>query len=95
MGRTVCNVYVPSFFFSWLDADCEFRRGLYYKLQGPISMKSDIICKRSRHDARRGGVSASVCEIRDDAYVYDEPDPESSIRFLNRKCCCDPNFEGL
>ena len=36
-----------------------FRRrcGLYYKLHGsarPISMKSDVIRKRSRHDARRG-----------------------------------------
>ncbi|KAJ7784008.1 hypothetical protein B0H14DRAFT_3893810 [Mycena olivaceomarginata] len=51
-------------------------RGLYYKLQGPISMKSDIICKRSRHDTRRGGVSASVCEIWDDTYAYDEPDPD-------------------
>ncbi|KAG1793079.1 uncharacterized protein HD556DRAFT_517873, partial [Suillus plorans] len=37
-GKTVCNA-------------C----GLYYKLHGsarPISMKSDIIWKRSRHDAR-------------------------------------------
>jgi hypothetical protein len=40
-------------------------------------MKSDIICKRSRHDARHGGVSASVCEIRDDTYAYDEPDLDS------------------
>lgn len=33
--------------------------GLYYKLHGsarPISMKSDVIRKRSRHDARRAGV---------------------------------------
>ncbi|KIL58289.1 hypothetical protein M378DRAFT_335299 [Amanita muscaria Koide BX008] len=40
-GKTVCNA-------------C----GLYYKLHGsarPISMKSDVIRKRSRHDARRGG----------------------------------------
>ncbi|KAJ6554287.1 hypothetical protein B0H19DRAFT_144388 [Mycena capillaripes] len=47
-GKTVCNA-------------C----GLYYKLHGsarPISMKSDIIRKRSRHDARRGGASASVSE---------------------------------
>ncbi|KAJ7499119.1 hypothetical protein FB451DRAFT_1204305 [Mycena latifolia] len=47
-GKTVCNA-------------C----GLYYKLHGsahPISMKSDVIRKRSRHDARRGGVSASVSE---------------------------------
>ncbi|PFH49302.1 hypothetical protein AMATHDRAFT_76249 [Amanita thiersii Skay4041] len=39
-GKTVCNA-------------C----GLYYKLHGsarPISMKSDVIRKRSRHDARRG-----------------------------------------
>ncbi|KAF7343920.1 hypothetical protein MVEN_01680700 [Mycena venus] len=28
----------------------------------PISMKSDVIRKRSRHDARRGGASASVSE---------------------------------
>ncbi|KAJ6457324.1 hypothetical protein C8R45DRAFT_566770 [Mycena sanguinolenta] len=47
-GKTVCNA-------------C----GLYYKLHGsarPISMKSDIIRKRSWHDARRGGASASVSE---------------------------------
>ncbi|KAJ7873480.1 hypothetical protein B0H14DRAFT_2344147 [Mycena olivaceomarginata] len=47
-GKTVCNA-------------C----GLYYKLHGsarPISMKSDVIRKRSRHDARRGGASASVSE---------------------------------
>ncbi|KAF8961654.1 hypothetical protein BDZ97DRAFT_1905490 [Flammula alnicola] len=40
-GKTVCNA-------------C----GLYYKLHGsarPISMKSDVIRKRSRHDARRTG----------------------------------------
>ncbi|TBU60051.1 hypothetical protein BD310DRAFT_815977 [Dichomitus squalens] len=39
-GKTVCNA-------------C----GLYYKLHGsarPISMKSDVIRKRARHDARRG-----------------------------------------
>ncbi|KAJ7235664.1 hypothetical protein C8J57DRAFT_1194693, partial [Mycena rebaudengoi] len=45
-GKTVCNA-------------C----GLYYKLHGsarPISMKSDVIRKRSRHDARRGGISASA-----------------------------------
>jgi hypothetical protein len=44
-GKTVCNA-------------C----GLYYKLHGsarPISMKSDVIRKRSRHDARRIGVGAS------------------------------------
>ncbi|KAG6908727.1 hypothetical protein DXG01_003572 [Tephrocybe rancida] len=44
-GKTVCNA-------------C----GLYYKLHGsarPISMKSDVIRKRSRHDARRGGNSLS------------------------------------
>ena len=34
------------------------RGGLYYKLHGsarPISMKSDVIHKRLRHDARRSG----------------------------------------
>ncbi|KAG6886695.1 hypothetical protein C0992_002785 [Termitomyces sp. T32_za158] len=44
-GKTVCNA-------------C----GLYYKLHGsarPISMKSDVIRKRSRHDARRGANSVS------------------------------------
>ncbi|KAL0065597.1 hypothetical protein AAF712_007375 [Marasmius tenuissimus] len=47
-GKTVCNA-------------C----GLYYKLHGsarPISMKSDIIRKRSRHDARRGGSGHMVEE---------------------------------
>ncbi|KAF7343896.1 Transcription factor [Mycena venus] len=47
-GKTVCNA-------------C----GLYYKLHGsarPISMKSDVICKRLRHDTRFGGVSTSVSE---------------------------------
>ncbi|KAJ7769570.1 hypothetical protein DFH07DRAFT_1005700, partial [Mycena maculata] len=50
-GKTVCNA-------------C----GLYYKLHGaarPISMKSDVIRKRARHDARRGGgggASVSVSE---------------------------------
>ncbi|KAK7445780.1 hypothetical protein VKT23_014776 [Stygiomarasmius scandens] len=45
-GKTVCNA-------------C----GLYYKLHGsarPISMKSDVIRKRSRHDARRGGTLAET-----------------------------------
>ncbi|CDO77497.1 hypothetical protein BN946_scf184902.g31 [Trametes cinnabarina] len=44
-GKTVCNA-------------C----GLYYKLHGsarPISMKSDVIRKRARHDARRSGNSVS------------------------------------
>ncbi|KAF9491114.1 hypothetical protein BDN71DRAFT_1510662 [Pleurotus eryngii] len=44
-GKTVCNA-------------C----GLYYKLHGsarPISMKSDVIRKRSRHDARRAGNGVS------------------------------------
>ncbi|KII90088.1 hypothetical protein PLICRDRAFT_174876 [Plicaturopsis crispa FD-325 SS-3] len=44
-GKTVCNA-------------C----GLYYKLHGsarPISMKSDVIRKRSRHDARRMGHGVS------------------------------------
>ncbi|KAG7087835.1 hypothetical protein E1B28_013773 [Marasmius oreades] len=47
-GKTVCNA-------------C----GLYYKLHGsarPISMKSDIIRKRSRHDARRSSTSHMVSE---------------------------------
>ncbi|KAJ7060219.1 hypothetical protein C8F01DRAFT_191522 [Mycena amicta] len=45
-GKTVCNA-------------C----GLYYKLHGsarPISMKSDVIRKRSRHDARRSGQGISA-----------------------------------
>ncbi|PIL25749.1 transcription factor [Ganoderma sinense ZZ0214-1] len=44
-GKTVCNA-------------C----GLYYKLHGsarPISMKSDVIRKRARHDARRGAGNGS------------------------------------
>ncbi|KAI0341175.1 hypothetical protein BDW22DRAFT_334582 [Trametopsis cervina] len=44
-GKTVCNA-------------C----GLYYKLHGsarPISMKSDVIRKRARHDARRAGGNSS------------------------------------
>ncbi|KAL4077368.1 hypothetical protein J3A83DRAFT_4388805 [Scleroderma citrinum] len=44
-GKTVCNA-------------C----GLYYKLHGsarPISMKSDVIRKRSRHDSRRSGPESS------------------------------------
>ncbi|EMD34953.1 hypothetical protein CERSUDRAFT_116480 [Gelatoporia subvermispora B] len=44
-GKTVCNA-------------C----GLYYKLHGsarPISMKSDVIRKRARHDARRVGPGVS------------------------------------
>ncbi|TCD66250.1 hypothetical protein EIP91_001613 [Steccherinum ochraceum] len=44
-GKTVCNA-------------C----GLYYKLHGsarPISMKSDVIRKRARHDARRSGGTVS------------------------------------
>lgn len=44
-GKTVCNA-------------C----GLYYKLHGsarPISMKSDVIRKRARHDARRASGNAS------------------------------------
>ncbi|KAF9449688.1 hypothetical protein P691DRAFT_790635 [Macrolepiota fuliginosa MF-IS2] len=49
-GKTVCNA-------------C----GLYYKLHGsarPISMKSDVIRKRSRHDARRGS-NAGVIGVED------------------------------
>ncbi|KAJ7029065.1 hypothetical protein C8F04DRAFT_1043605 [Mycena alexandri] len=45
-GKTVCNA-------------C----GLYYKVHGsvrPITLKRDVIHKRSWHDARRGGASASV-----------------------------------
>jgi GATA-binding protein len=44
-GKTVCNA-------------C----GLYFKLHGsarPISMKSDVIRKRSRHDSRRGSTSGN------------------------------------
>ncbi|KAI3607043.1 siderophore biosynthesis regulatory protein [Moniliophthora roreri] len=47
-GKTVCNA-------------C----GLYYKLHGsarPISMKSDVIRKRSRHDARRAANGAIMAE---------------------------------
>ncbi|KAK7026437.1 hypothetical protein VNI00_015672 [Paramarasmius palmivorus] len=47
-GKTVCNA-------------C----GLYYKLHGsarPISMKSDVIRKRSRHDARRAANGALLGE---------------------------------
>lgn len=45
-GKTVCNA-------------C----GLYFKLHGsarPISMKSDVIRKRSRHDSRRGSTSGNA-----------------------------------
>ncbi|KAI5999944.1 hypothetical protein EDD15DRAFT_2160144 [Pisolithus albus] len=48
-GKTVCNA-------------C----GLYYKLHGsarPISMKSDIIRKRSRHDARRASPSVDTLDV--------------------------------
>ncbi|KAK2462482.1 hypothetical protein APHAL10511_005452 [Amanita phalloides] len=48
-GKTVCNA-------------C----GLYYKLHGsarPISMKSDVIRKRSRHDARRGNNASETPSV--------------------------------
>ncbi|KAI6098888.1 hypothetical protein EDD16DRAFT_1498104 [Pisolithus croceorrhizus] len=48
-GKTVCNA-------------C----GLYYKLHGsarPISMKSDVIRKRSRHDARRASPSVDTLDV--------------------------------
>ncbi|KAF8591736.1 hypothetical protein K439DRAFT_1656586 [Ramaria rubella] len=47
-GKTVCNA-------------C----GLYYKLHGtnrPLSMKSDVIRKRSRHEIRRAGLAGSSSE---------------------------------
>ena len=62
-GKTVCNAYVFFFFFTILLNNLNIkinRCGLYYKLHGstrPISMKSDVIRKRSRHDARRASIT--------------------------------------
>jgi GATA-binding protein len=56
-GKTVCNAYVFISYHSIRTLlNVSFSCGLYYKLHGsarPISMKSDVIRKRSRHDARR------------------------------------------
>ncbi|KAF8622806.1 hypothetical protein AX15_006733 [Amanita polypyramis BW_CC] len=76
-GKTVCNA-------------C----GLYYKLHGsarPISMKSDVIRKRSRHDARRGnntsetpsaspGVSRRTSPVRDPSPTL-APDSTTQLSF--------------
>ncbi|EEB97887.1 hypothetical protein MPER_02700, partial [Moniliophthora perniciosa FA553] len=66
-GKTVCNA-------------C----GLYYKLHGsarPISMKSDVIRKRSRHDARRtanGGIMAETPSASPGVSRRASPSRESS-----------------
>ncbi|KAJ7586728.1 hypothetical protein C8J56DRAFT_1014657 [Mycena floridula] len=72
-GKTVCNA-------------C----GLYYKLHGsarPISMKSDVIRKRSRHEARRSiadtpsaspGVSRRASPVREASPVF-SPDSTTQI----------------
>ena len=54
--RYVTRAYCSHVFFVAMYSDILFSCGLYYKLHGaarPISMKSDVIRKRSRHDARR------------------------------------------
>jgi GATA-binding protein, other eukaryote len=68
------------------------RCGLYYKLHGsarPISMKSDVIRKRSRHDTRRGnpdtpsaspGVSRRASPVHD---ISPTLAPDSSTAQLN------------
>ena len=56
MRKSNCNSLSVSCRFMHFFPSC----GLYYKLHGsarPISMKSDIIRKRSRHDARRSSQS--------------------------------------
>ncbi|KAF8900459.1 hypothetical protein CPB84DRAFT_1747457 [Gymnopilus junonius] len=63
-GKTVCNA-------------C----GLYYKLHGsarPISMKSDVIRKRSRHDARRPGASEDTPSASPGVSRRTSPVPETS-----------------
>lgn len=64
-GKTVCNA-------------C----GLYYKLHGsprPISMKSDVIRKRSRHDARRiGNAAPETPSASPGASRRSSPVPETS-----------------
>jgi len=55
--RKFLQLYFP---FHWSSHTLPLSCGLYYKLHGsarPISMKSDIIRKRSRHDARRSSQS--------------------------------------
>ena len=52
----------PFFFFIIKIFILTSRCGLYYKLHGsarPISMKSDVIRKRSRHDARRASITGA------------------------------------
>ncbi|KAI0087548.1 hypothetical protein BDY19DRAFT_236478 [Irpex rosettiformis] len=70
-GKTVCNA-------------C----GLYYKLHGsarPISMKSDVIRKRARHDARRASgnssetPSASPGASRHDSYSQTQSELMSAL----------------
>ncbi|KAL0573442.1 hypothetical protein V5O48_008515 [Marasmius crinis-equi] len=90
-GKTVCNA-------------C----GLYYKLHGsarPISMKSDIIRKRSRHDARRGsghivaetpsaspGVSRRASPARESSPTL-APDSSTSTAQLNYEYSSADDFE--
>ncbi|KAJ2929496.1 hypothetical protein H1R20_g7595, partial [Candolleomyces eurysporus] len=63
-GKTVCNA-------------C----GLYYKLHGsarPISMKSDVIRKRSRHDARRANSIEDTPSTSPGASRRTSPVPENN-----------------
>lgn len=63
MRESLFRLVVPS-----IDSDRNsfvYSCGLYYKLHGsarPISMKSDVIRKRSRHDARRGSNAGATVE---------------------------------
>ncbi|KAJ7898224.1 hypothetical protein B0H14DRAFT_2494542 [Mycena olivaceomarginata] len=64
-GKTVCKRVCACLYLYESVVLIVCRCGLYYKLHGSarrISMKSDVIRKRSRHDARCSGASASVSE---------------------------------
>ena len=67
-GKTVCKACVFSSLLTLIRLMRNIRGGLYYKLHGsarPISMKSDVIHKRLRHDARRTGHGGyPICKSR-------------------------------
>ena len=78
-GRTVCNA-------------C----GLYYKLHGsarPISMKSDVIRKRSRHEARRAAAAAASAVAQAEADTESETKNNTTIEFDSSSPATTPMHE--
>ncbi|TEB06342.1 hypothetical protein FA13DRAFT_1760170 [Coprinellus micaceus] len=78
-GKTVCNA-------------C----GLYYKLHGtarPISMKSDVIRKRSRHDARRAASTEDTPSASPGVSRRTSPVPDAQQPTLAPDTSTAPSYE--